>query len=181
MMKERLPIVLSTVALVVAVLGATPAGEAARDLVIPRGSVGTPQLKKGAVTAPKLAKGAVTSLKVRNGSLLAEDFKAGQLPAGAKGDKGDKGDPGPPGVSAHQIVVADSATNSTDHKLVSASCPAGKRVIGGGAATDPGYAVLWRSYPVFTNSQRWSAGASELAATANNWTLTVYAICANVQ
>jgi hypothetical protein len=29
--------VLSIVALVVAVLGATPAGEAARDLVIPRG------------------------------------------------------------------------------------------------------------------------------------------------
>ena len=48
---------LSIVALVVAVLGATPAGEAARDVVIPRGSVGTPQLKNGAVTTPKLRKG----------------------------------------------------------------------------------------------------------------------------
>jgi hypothetical protein len=173
-MKQRLSIVLSTVALVVAVLGATPAGEAAVELVIPKGSVGTPQLKKGAVTTPKLRNGAVTSLKVLNGSLLAADFKAGQLPAGQKGDKGD---PGPAGLSGREVVRAESATNSTNAKIVTVSCPAGKSVIGGGAGTDPGYAVFWRNHPT---TQGWYAGASELAATANNWELYVYAICAVV-
>ena len=53
-MRERLPLALSATALTVALLGATPIGEAARGLVIPKSSVGTAQLKKGAVTRPKL-------------------------------------------------------------------------------------------------------------------------------
>ena len=63
---------------------------------LPKNSVGSKQIKKGAVN----------SSKVRNRSLLAADFKAGQLPAGAKGDpclasdpscRGPKGDTGPQG------------------------------------------------------------------------------------
>ncbi|MEA2445725.1 MAG: hypothetical protein QOJ12_3017, partial [Thermoleophilales bacterium] len=46
------------------------------------------------VGSRQLKPNAVTSSKVKNGALLAADFKAGQLPAGAKGDKGDKGDRG---------------------------------------------------------------------------------------
>jgi hypothetical protein len=55
---------------------------------LPKNSVGTAQIKKNAVT----------SKKVKDRSLLLKDFKAGQLPAGPKGDKGDpgaKGDTGP--------------------------------------------------------------------------------------
>jgi hypothetical protein len=48
------------------------------------GSVGNKQLKRNAVT----------SLKVKDHSLFARDFKAGQLPRGARGLKGDKGDKG---------------------------------------------------------------------------------------
>ena len=80
-------------------------------ITIPNNSVGNKQLKKDAVDTKK----------VKNANLLAEDFKAGQLPAGApgaqgapglqgpqgdpggKGDKGDlglKGDQGTPGVGA---------------------------------------------------------------------------------
>ena len=50
---NRLSIVLSGAALVVALLGATPLGEAAGEL-LPRGSVGTTQLQDGAVTAAKV-------------------------------------------------------------------------------------------------------------------------------
>jgi hypothetical protein len=70
---------------------------------LPKNSVGAVQLKKSSVGGKKIAKNAVTSLKVKNGSLLAADFKAGQLPAGPKGDPGPqgiqglKGEPGPPG------------------------------------------------------------------------------------
>ena len=49
-MSNRLPLVLSVTALVVAVLGATPVGNAAMNLVVPRNSVGTLQLKANAVT-----------------------------------------------------------------------------------------------------------------------------------
>jgi hypothetical protein len=61
-------------------------------------------LAKNSVGSRQLKANAVTSSKVKDGKLLAKDFKAGQLPAGAKGatgaqgakgDKGDKGDAGP--------------------------------------------------------------------------------------
>ena len=65
---RKLPIVLSTTALVVAVLGATPVGEAAMNTV-GRNSVGTIHLRNNAVT----------SVKVLNGSLLPADFRRGRL------------------------------------------------------------------------------------------------------
>lgn len=56
---------------------------------LPKDSVGTKQLKKNAVNGSK----------VKNGSLLADDFKAGQLPAGATGPAGAPGSPGVPGAA----------------------------------------------------------------------------------
>jgi hypothetical protein len=58
-------------------------GGAYAALKLPKNSVGSKQIKANAVR----------SSKVKNGSLLADDFKAGQLPQGAKGDKGDPGAP----------------------------------------------------------------------------------------
>jgi hypothetical protein len=72
--------VIAMIALAVALGGTSYAA-----VVLPAGSVGTKQLKKNAVT----------SVKVKNGSLLKKDFKAGQIPAGAKGAKGDTGATGP--------------------------------------------------------------------------------------
>jgi hypothetical protein len=184
-MKHRLPTVLSTVALVVALLGATPAGQAARNLVLPKGSVGTPQLKNGAVTTPKLKNGAVkaaklagaavTTAKVLNGSLLAEDFKAGEVP------KGEKGDPGTPGVSAWERVTAESPNDSNVSKTVIATCPAGKKILGGGAlilsALVAGPALV-RDAPDSDTS--WLAQGREINATGSNWKVVVQAICATV-
>lgn len=101
---RRTPIALSLSALVLAVLGASPVGQAARNAVLPHGSVGTVQLKKNAVT----------SAKIMNGSLVPADFKPRTLKAGpqgqpgpagpagatgATGETGAKGDPGPPGAA----------------------------------------------------------------------------------
>lgn len=64
----RLSLALALTALVVALLGATPLGEAAREAVLPRNSVGSEQ--------------------VRDRSLLARDFKQGELPRGPAGPPG---------------------------------------------------------------------------------------------
>src|SRR4051794_19100791 len=84
--------VVATLALVLAASGGAYAATQ-----LPRNSVGSRQIRKNAVT----------SSKIKNGSLLPQDFKAGQLPAGApglpgqqgqqgiQGVKGDKGDRGP--------------------------------------------------------------------------------------
>jgi hypothetical protein len=82
---NRLSLALSAAALLVAVLGGTPLGEAAGDavaeVVLPRGSVGTVELRDGAVTAAK----------VKDRTLLARDFKSGQIPRGPAGPQGPPG------------------------------------------------------------------------------------------
>jgi hypothetical protein len=113
--KHRIPrpspaLVVSCLALLVA-LGGT--GYAAGVASLPRSSVGTTQLKRNAVTASKIAPNAVRAGHVLNGSLLAEDFKAGQLPKGEKGDKGDKGDRGEPGPTEGVSAVDASPAAPT--------------------------------------------------------------------
>ena len=76
-------------------LGVTPLGEAAYNAVVPRGSVGTLQLKRNAATSSKIAPNSIRTSQVVNSSLLTEDFKPGQIPQGPKGDKGDRGERGP--------------------------------------------------------------------------------------
>ena len=87
----------ATLALFIALGGASYAA-----IQIPKNSVGTKQLKNRAVTAKKIHKNAVNTWKVRNGSLLAKDFKAGQLPAGATGPTGPVGLPGATGPAGLQ-------------------------------------------------------------------------------
>jgi hypothetical protein len=78
------------VACIALVFAMTGAGYAAG--MLGPNTVGTKQLKKNAVI----------SSKVKNRSLLAVDFKAGQLPRGAKGDPGTPGAPGAPGAPGQQ-------------------------------------------------------------------------------
>ncbi len=123
-MSNRISLVLSSTALVVAVLGTTSAGNAAWDAVaaIPRHSVGTAQLQTGAVGAPQLQRNAVTSPKVKDNSLLLRDFAPAERrklrgprgatgpqgpagPAGASGPAGATGAEGPPGTARAYVTV----------------------------------------------------------------------------
>lgn len=60
----RLPLVLSIAALVVAVLGSTSVGEAAKRLVLPRNSVGTQQIKNRSIRPVDLSRQAIRALTV---------------------------------------------------------------------------------------------------------------------
>jgi len=175
---SRLALATSAVALVVALLGATPVGHAVSS-ALPRNSVGPLQLKRNAVGPAKVAPNAIRTGHVLDGSLLTADFKPGQIPQGPKGDKGEKGDQGPPGLAGREVVSASTTTDSTDFRSITATCPAGKVAIGGGAGVDLFVvAAVTASIPSGTNA--WRASAIEPTPSASAWRLTAYVVCARV-
>jgi hypothetical protein len=113
-----------------------------------KNSVGSSQLKASAVQSSDIKSNAVTGIKVKDRSLQAKDFATGQLPAGPqgqngdtgekgapgeKGEKGDAGTPGAPGTSGYEVVSGpDLAVNAGASAAQTVSCPAGKKVVGGG-------------------------------------------------
>lgn len=190
-MRDRLPMIISITALVVAVFGATPLGEAAYNAVLPKNSVGFAQLKNGAVTAAKLRNNAVTGAKVQNASLQAADFAPGQLPAGQagpkgdkgdKGDKGTKGDIGAPGLSGYEIVSSSNAVTTALFNSATVTCPAGKKAFGGGFSTIGPYTPDGGPFPIHSvptasgDGWRFLVGRSAAAS----WTEDFYVICATV-
>lgn len=171
--------VLAIVALFVALGGSSYAAVS----VLPRASVGTPQLKQSAVN----------SKKVQDGSLLVKDFKQGQLPAGPQGPQGPQGEPGQqgpqgpqgvpgpqgaPGISALQIV--DGPSISVDPGRTSdqtVTCPGGKKAISGGYTTGSSSGVtLNRTSPLTTTS--WYVRITNTTGVSKNW--NAEAVCVNV-
>jgi hypothetical protein len=135
-MQNRSPLAVSVAALVVAVLGSTPVGQAAYNAVVPDNSVGTTQLRNLSVTGPKIRGDAVDSGKVKNHSLKAIDFAPNQIPAGPKGDKGDKGASG-----ATKLVIRslDPYKSSGAGSIeLRADCKRGEVAVGGGAGATGG-------------------------------------------
>ena len=74
-------------------------------------------------------------------------------------------------------------SNSSD-KAITANCPAGKTIVGGGATASltNGDIVLYQSGPssiVSNKATAWTAGAAEMGNIGGNWTITAYAVCAS--
>ena len=167
-------LVVSVIALVVALGGTSYAA-----FSLPRNSVGSGQLKTGAVTGRK----------VKGHSLLAADFKAGQLPRGPQGAKGNTGAQGPQGpkgdtgiagsagISGYEIVEGTAMSVPAGASAgASATCPADKKVLSGGAVAGTGL-VLRYSAPL-GNAQGWSAVATNQGNLSSAF--TPVAVCANV-
>jgi hypothetical protein len=144
-------------------------------------------VKNGTISGLDLTNNSVGTVDVKNGSLLPIDFKPGKLPAGPQGLQGEQGPAGQqgpqgvPGLGGLEIVTKVSAADSSD-KNVTAQCPAGKKVVGGGATAHvvfghPKELTILASYP---SGSTWKAVARESTAYAGNWILNAYAICANV-
>jgi hypothetical protein len=139
------------------------------------------QLPKNSVGARQIKANAVSSSKVKNGALRAVDFKAGELPAGAKGDKGDKGDRGDKGdkgdkgdtgtVGAVTVQFTQSGADLANGAEVSvdAQCPAGQQGIGGGVRGDLTNSELTKvtaSRPIISTS---NSGAPADDGTFTGW------------
>jgi hypothetical protein len=173
-MSSRLALAMSASALVVALLGSTPLGQAVTS-ALPRNSVGPLQLKRNAVGPQKVAPNAIRTGHVLDGTLLAADFKAGQIPAGPKGD------PGTPGLSEYQVVTGTHAVVNASTNVHQTNCPAGKKVVGGGvtpsAISVTQGPLVYVSQPL-ANGTGWIGGTLRLAS--GSWTITVWAVCAKV-
>jgi hypothetical protein len=89
--------VISLIALFVALGGTTYAATS-----LPKGSVGTPQLKKGAVTKTKINQKTLSALKGQRGA------------QGATGATGAAGQPGPPGPKGDTGSAGTNGTNGTN-------------------------------------------------------------------
>jgi hypothetical protein len=121
---------MATVAVFVA-LGGT-------SYAVATGSIDSRELKNDSVRSKDIRDNDVRSRDVRNGSLLARDFTAGQLPSGPRGPAGPQGAPGPASAATNAVVrfveEAVPANTPDTGTFASASCNAGERLIGGGAA-----------------------------------------------
>ncbi len=174
-------LVVACLALLVALGGTSYAAVA-----LPKNSVGTPQLRAASVT----------SLKVKDRTLRLVDFAAAQRrllkgapgvagPKGQQGDKGEKGDrglqgePGAPGASGY-VIVQKTATSTTGSLGVLVTCPAGKKALGGGGATQtPGAGVsIQNSFPP-PGGTSWLVVA-RATSPGSGWNFTAFAVCATV-
>lgn len=111
--------VVSLIALFVALGGSSYAA-----VTLEKNSVRSTHIKNGQVKRVDLGRNAVNSSKVGDRSLLAQDFAAGQLPAGRQGEQGPKGDSGQPGsdLAAYAHINADGTLDATRSKnVISAS------------------------------------------------------------
>jgi hypothetical protein len=90
-------------------------------------------LGKNSVGNKQLKANSVTNAKVRDGSLLAQDFKAGQLPKGERGPTGDRGPQGAPGATNVVVRYGEEGKPKRDEEAESnARCLPGEAVTGGG-------------------------------------------------
>jgi hypothetical protein len=96
-------------------------------------------------------------------------------PQGPMGPQGDQGPSGPPGISG-LVRVIESSGGAGLNLFVTAECPFGTRVIGGGASNDP-FGLLTDSRPV---NEGWFAAAHNNNPSPG-WRLTAEAICAQVE
>jgi hypothetical protein len=183
-MRERLPLALSCAALVVAVLGATPLGEAAGRAI----AKGVPYAAKAgfAKNAGKLS-GHTASAKPRAGQipiLNANGRLAASIGAvGPKGDPGPKGESGAVGISRYeQLQPKQVKITDKGQRDQTVTCPGGKSVLAGGynipqQNTQSPDVVVTESRPA--SKSAWKFRVDLL--TGAQPTVYLFAICAEVE
>ena len=158
-MNGRLPIILSFIAIAIAVGSATPIGQAARDAITPRARYALNSDRVDGIHASRLPKA---------GRLLALGTTK-KFPASVFS-----------GLSGLETVTVATAQDSSSPKVVLVNCPAGKRVVAGsyrltGTPVSNGNVALTEFYA--SSATQWTARAVETTASGSAWMLTGQAFC----
>jgi hypothetical protein len=163
-----------------AIVSAKLGGGAVTSGKIADGSVIESKLATNSVTGGKIANNAVSSAKLANGSVAT-----GKLAKEAV--TGEKLAPALLGQLVRNVtyVTETSANDPTDSKTVTATCPTGRQVTGGGARVTGANTktVISESAPFISAENKrtgWVASAREVEAEASNWAVVAYAICAEL-
>lgn len=158
------------------------------------------QLKANSVSGVKITDRSLTLKDLSpstRAALRTQTPQAGQTgPQGPKGDKGDKGDPGTPGakgapgpagpqgapgVSGHEVVnVIRVFLGSQASQTMSAACPNGKRVLGGGVILFDRRQQLMASYPQSPNAWVVQVATTTGAPLGVHTPVHLRLVCANV-
>lgn len=151
------------------------------------GGVRSVDLGGGVVTEGKLKNGAVTESKLFNSAVTNSKLGPNSVATGKIADGAVTSAKLAPSFLGQLVKNVSYVTESSgiipiSSETITAQCPAGKRVIGGGARiVGPNAKVaLSESGPVVDggNHTGWTATANEFAEEAADWTLDVTAICA---
>ena len=111
---SKTPTILAITALAVAVLAATPIGQAAGRLVLPINSVGSAQIKKNAVTSPKVKNNSLSGADVLESTLA-------KVPSSASADSAQNATHATSSTSATSATNAANATNAAQLGGIAAS------------------------------------------------------------
>jgi hypothetical protein len=154
------------------------------------GAVGPLQLLDGGVRSRDLGGGVVTAGKIKNGSVTTEKLAADAVTTGKLSDGAVTAAKLAPSFGAQLVKNVSYVTKASgiipiDEETLTAECPAGKQVLGGGGRILGGTkkVALIESAPAInaTGSRvGWTASAREYEVEAADWTLEVYAICAEL-
>jgi hypothetical protein len=115
-------------------------------------------------------------------------------PAGPAGPTGPAGPAGPAGsLTGYEIVTFDTTLQNVDEQIGVATCPAGKRVLGGGSfvfndttpiSGDHSLVVTGESHPFpgFPSAgvDSWRVRAVRLPPAISSWHMRIFAVCAPV-
>ena len=112
-------------------------------------------------------------------------------PEGPAGPQGLAGPAGPGGSSGYEVVRANGETDTADSKAEAATCPAGKKAVGGGGSASFGTGVshvadtvaIHRTSPFTRNSENDSWLVHAFETTPDNtttWRLSAWVICLSV-
>ena len=171
-MRQRLPLVLSATALVVAIFGSTPLGHAVVRAIPPFARAAGYATNAGAVNGIHASRTPKARFLVPlgvDGKFPASVGVAG--PPGAPGQQGPAGPAGPAGAT--NVIVRDGSAAQIaagGFNAVTASCNGNERATGGGVRSDGADTVVADSYA--------TSGASALEAksgeAANGWWADVH-------
>ena len=175
---QRLSLILSCIAVAIALFDATPIGEAAGSAA----SKAVPFAKRSGFATNAGAVNGIKAAHKPTAGRLVPLGRNGKLPSSV-GAVGPRGEEGPPGISGLQFVYGLGDSDGSDRAEARATCPEGKKLIGGGFVPNlhlpEGYVAMTESGPRPAASA-WVVTAMEVKPYGGIWEIEAWAICAVV-